>query len=503
MGDQHKQIALIVLDGWGYRQDIKNNAIASAKTPYFDSLWEKYPHTLLEASGKAVGLPEGQMGNSEIGHTTIGAGKIIDTDLVRIQKSIDGNQFTSNMAFSELFNHVKKYGSTLHIKGLLGDGGVHAHSEHLFAFLRAAKEHGIKNIAIHVFLDGRDTAPQSAADFLEELEGVIREVGIGYIATATGRFFAMDRDNNWDRFKKAEDAMWLGAGKTVKGQKPSDTVRKLYSLGEKDEMLEPIIFVDDTGRDYRLKDNDGVFVYNFRPDRARMLTSKIAEKYSDKNVLLVTMTEYGNNSGALVAFPKTDIETTLATEISKSGLSQVHIAETEKFPHATYFLNGGNEVPHLREEFIMLPSRKDVQTHDLAPKMRAEGIADRAIEQVVSGVNFIFINFANPDMVGHTANVPAIIEAVEEVDKQLRRVIETLTERGGAAFITADHGNAEVNIDSETGEAHTAHTLNPVPAILTANHHLKDGGTLADIAPTILQLFDIQKPESMTGVSLI
>ncbi|MEI7777792.1 MAG: 2,3-bisphosphoglycerate-independent phosphoglycerate mutase [bacterium] len=503
MGDQHKQIALIVLDGWGYRQDIKNNAIASAKTPYFDSLWEKYPHTLLEASGKAVGLPEGQMGNSEIGHTTIGAGKIIDTDLVRIQKSIDGNQFTSNMAFRELFNHVKKHGSTLHIKGLLGNGGVHAHSEHLFAFLRAAKEQGIKNIAIHAFLDGRDTAPQSAADFLEELEGVIREVGIGYIATATGRFFAMDRDNNWDRFKKAEDAMWLGAGKAVKGQKPSDTVRKLYSLGEKDEMLEPIVFVDDTGKDYRLKDNDGVFVYNFRPDRARMLTSKIAEKYSDRNVLLVTMTEYGNNSGALVAFPKTDIETTLAAEISKSGLSQVHIAETEKFPHATYFLNGGNEVPHLREEHIMLPSRKDVPTHDLAPKMRAEGIADRAIEQVVSGVNFIFINFANPDMVGHTANVPAIIEAVEEVDKQLGRVIDALTERGGAAFITADHGNAEVNIDPETEEAHTAHTLSPVPAILTANHHLKDGGTLADIAPTILQLFDIKKPESMTGSSLI
>jgi len=500
----HRQVGLIILDGWGYREDPTHNAIASAKTPFFDSLWQNYPHTLLQASGLAVGLPEGQMGNSEVGHTTIGAGKIVDTDLVRIQKAIESNQFVSNLAFRELFNHVKKHNSTLHLKGLLGPGGVHAHSEHLYAILRAAKEHGIVNIAIHIFTDGRDTPPQSAADYFEELEAVIEEIGIGYIATASGRFFAMDRDSNWDRLKKAEGAMWEGkAEKVVHREKPSKVMRGLYTLGVKDELLEPIVFVDDTGTGYQIKENDAICVFNFRSDRVRMLTDRIVEKMEKHNILLVTMTEYGNDTGALVAFPKVDIETTLASEISKAGLSQVHIAETEKFPHATYFLNGGREVPHLREEHIVLPSRKDVKTHDMAPKMRAEGIADRAIEQISKGIDFIFINFANPDMVGHTANVPAIIEAVEEVDKQLKRVVEELIGNGGVAFITADHGNAEVNIDPDTGGNHTAHTLNPVPAIVTDTKFQIHEGGLSDIAPTVLKIIGVEKPEAMTGQSLI
>jgi len=500
-----KQVALIVLDGWGYREDPTHNAVAAAKTPFFDYLWSTYPHSLLQASGLSVGLPEGQMGNSEVGHTTIGAGKIVDTDLVRIQRSIQSNQFVNNIALQEMFAHVKKFNSTLHIKGLLGPGGVHAHSDHLYALLRTAKEYGIVNVAVHVFTDGRDTPPQSAAGYMEELEEVISQVGVGYIATASGRFYAMDRDNNWDRLKRVEDAVWADHQtiKVTHKEKPSKIIRDLYKFGVKDEHLEPIVFVDDTGGGYTIKPNDAIFVLNFRSDRVRMLTQRITEKFQKDNVLLVTMTEYGNETGALVAFPKGDIETTLAAEISKAGLSQAHIAETEKFPHATYFLNGGHEVPHLREKHIMLPSRKDVQTHDMAPEMRAEGIADRAIEEVSNGSDFIFINFANPDMVGHTANVPAIIRAVEEVDAQLRRVVEALLERGGVAFVTADHGNAEVNIDPDTGEKHTAHTLNPVPAILTdTSKKIRDGG-LADITPTVLQLFDIKKPTTMTGQSLL
>lgn len=500
----NKQIVLIVLDGWGYREDPTHNAIAQAKTPNFDKYWKEYPHTLLEASGLAVGLPEGQMGNSEIGHTTIGAGKVIDTDLVRIGKAIEANQFVDNEAFNVLFNHVKAHDSTLHVKGLLGEGGVHAHSNHLYAFLKAAKDRGIEKIALHLFTDGRDTPPQSAHQYLVALEQVLQELGIGFIATASGRFYAMDRDNNWDRLKKTEDAIFEGKGKSIKGKKPSEVIKELYAEGKMDEHLEPIIFLDDTDKGYKVEKNDGVFFFNFRADRARMLSKKIVEKRDTHNICFVTLTEYDKTLGAHVAYPQTRIETTLAAEIAKSQLTQAHIAETEKFPHATYFLNGGKELPHDGEEHIMLDSRKDVPTHDLAPKMRAEAITDKAIEQIIKGTHFIFINFANPDMVGHTANVPAIVEALEEVDTQLGRVLEFLHSQNGIAFVTADHGNAEVNIDPITGEKHTSHTINPVPAILTnQDQPLRSEGTLADISPTILQLFDIAQPGSMTGKSLL
>lgn len=494
-----KQVALIILDGWGYREDIKHNAVAQAKTPFFDSLWNNFPHALLEASGEHVGLPDGQMGNSEIGHTTIGAGKIIDTDLVRIAKSIRNDDFKNIPAFVKLFEHVKKHDSTLHIKGLLSPGGVHSHEDHLFAFLKAAKEAGITKLAIHVFTDGRDTPPQSAAASLKKLETIIAELGIGFIATASGRFYAMDRDNNWDRLAKAEDAIFECKANICTPKKPSKAVEELYASGIKDELMEPIVFLDDNGKSYPVLKNDGVFFFNFRSDRARMLSKKIAEKAKKDNLLYVTLTEYDKNIPTEVAFPAITIETTLAKELSHAGLTQAHIAETEKFPHATYFLNGGQEKPHQGEKHILLDSRKDVPTHDLAPKMRAEGIADKAIEEIKSGTNFIFINFANPDMVGHTANVPAIIEALEEVDTQLKRVLDELTSHDGIAFVTADHGNAEVNVDLITGEKHTAHTTNPVPAILTSkNYRLKDG-SLQDITPTILNLFDIKQHHSMTG----
>ncbi len=501
-----KQVALIVLDGWGWREDTRDNAIAAARTPRFDEFWKNYPHALLEASGLAVGLPEGQMGNSEIGHSTIGAGAIMDTDLVRIGKAITGDQFITNPAFGRLFAHVMRHHATLHVCGLLGDGGVHAHSSHLIAFLRAAQKAGIDKVALHLFTDGRDTPPQSAATYLADIEDALAEIGIGQIVSISGRFFAMDRDNNWDRIATAEAAIFSGEGEQVTG-KPSAVVRALYQKGKLDEHLTPLLFSE---AKVLLQPNDGVFFFNFRADRARQLSRRIAERRAVDNLYFVTMTEYDPTLGADVAFPKQPIVTTLAAEISRAGFSQAHIAETEKFPHATYFLNGGREAPHLGEQHILLDSRKDVPTHDRAPKMRAEAIADKAIAAIQSGTNFIFINFANPDMVGHTAQVPAIIEAVEEVDTQLGRVVDALKACGGVAFITADHGNAEVNVDAHTGEKHTAHTTNPVPACITSSEVAfrvsSDNpilGGLADIAPTILALLGIPQPAAMTGKNLV
>jgi 2,3-bisphosphoglycerate-independent phosphoglycerate mutase len=497
------QAMLIILDGWGYREDSKDNAIAAAKTPNFDKLWVTYPHTLLDASGLAVGLPDKQMGNSEIGHQTIGAGKVIDTELVKIDKAIASGEFAKNHALTSLFNHVKKYDSTLHVQGLLSDGGVHSHQNHLYAFLRAAKEAGITKIAVHIFTDGRDTAPQSAGKYIKELEDILLEIGVGKIASISGRFYAMDRDNNWDRLAKTESAMFECKG-NVCTIKPSEYVKELYKEGKLDEHLVPTVCLDYEGRGCAVSKNDAVFFYNFRADRARMISKKIMEKKDSDNILFATLTDYGSDFQCLIAYPPSVIETTLAKEISLANLTQAHIAETEKFPHATYFLNGGVEKPYKGESHIMLDSRKDVDTHDKAPKMRAEGIADKAIEQVNAGTNFIFINFANPDMVGHTANVPAIIEAIEEVDLQLGRVITALEARGGVAFITADHGNAEVNVDPETGKKHTSHTINKVPAILTShNFSLKDNGGLSDIAPTILAILNIPQPKVMTGKVLI
>lgn len=501
---QKKQTTLIVLDGWGYREEAKDNAVLASNTPVFDKLWSEYPHNLLQASGLAVGLPEGQMGNSEVGHSTIGAGTIIDTDLVRIKKSIDSGEFAKNPAFISLFEHVKKNNSTLHVQGLLSDGGVHSHFDHLFAFLRAAKENEIKNVAIHVFTDGRDVPPQSAAGFIKTLEEEITKIGIGFIATISGRFYAMDRDHNWDRLEKVEQAMFEGKGH-VCDIDPSTYVENLYKDGKIDELLEPIMCQSENRKICLIEPNDGIFFFNFRADRARMITEKLIEKTADKNIQIVTLAEYDIRfeGKVTIAFAPVKIQTTLAKEISQAGLTQAHIAETEKFPHATYFLNGGVEAPYPGETHIMLDSHKDVPTHNLAPKMRAEGIADKAIEQINKGTDFIFINFANADMVGHTADVPAIIIAVEETDKQLGRVIDALHARGGIAFVTADHGNAEVNIDPITGAKHTSHTINPVPAILTEKEYTLSSGTLADIAPTILKLLGLNKPEVMTGKELI
>jgi len=499
-----RPVVLIILDGWGHREETQHNAIRNAKTPHYDAMWKKYPHTTILASEEGVGLPKGQIGNSEVGHMTIGAGTVIDNSLVRINKAAQEGRFLKNKVFQKLFAHVKNNRSTLHVLGLVSPGGVHSHSDHLQAFLEAAKVAGVKNVAIHAFTDGRDTPPRSAATYLRELENELSRLGIGRIATVSGRFYAMDRDNNWDRLKQFEDAAFQAAAILKSSDRPSDVVERQYKQGAVDEHLKPVVFLDEHGKAQTIRENDAVFIFNFRADRVRAFTQRALEYAEGKNMLIATMTEYHPKFAVEVAFPPFTIETTLASEVSRAGLSQVHIAETEKFPHATYFLNGGRQEPHEGEEHVMLQSRQDVPTHDLAPKMRAEGIADEALKCVEKGTDFIFINFANVDMVGHTGNVPAIIEAVEEVDTQLERVVRAVKKAGGVCVISADHGNAEINVDTETGEVHTAHTLSPVPCIVTKeNIALRGEGTLADLAPTVLQLLGLKKPSCMTGKSLI
>ena len=501
--DSRKPVVLIILDGWGHREDIKNNAIAQARIPNYDALWSEYPHALLEASEESAGLPKGQIGNSEVGHMTIGAGTTIDTSLVRINKAIAKKEFSSNAAFKKLFSHVLKNNSTLHVMGLVSSGGIHSHANHLYALLGAAKAASVARIVIHAFTDGRDTPPRIAHQCLKELEEVLERLGVGHIATVSGRFFAMDRDNNWHRVAKFEDAALKGIS-PAHDAKPSHIVGKLYEHGGLDEHFEPMIFLDASGKKHLVAENDGIFIFNYRADRVRMLTERLLGFAEGKNIFIATMTEYKPEYDVVVAFPPQSVETTLAAEISRAGLCQAHIAETEKFPHATYFLNGGKNEPYPGEEHIMLESRKDVPTHDLAPKMRAEGIADAAVDCVKRGVDFIFINFANADMVGHTGNVPAIIEAVEEIDAQLKKVADAVSGVGGICVISSDHGNVEINIDSETGEKHTAHTLNPVPCIITERGaNMRVRGTLADIAPTVLELLGLPKPRVMTGRSLL
>ncbi|NTW75763.1 MAG: 2,3-bisphosphoglycerate-independent phosphoglycerate mutase [Candidatus Moranbacteria bacterium] len=498
----NRPVALIILDGWGHRDDPKDNAIASAKKPFFDSLLSTYPHTLLRASESSVGLPDGQMGNSEVGHITIGAGAVMDTDLVRISKAAAGNEFLHNAAFGTLFEHVLKYDSVLHVKGLLSDGGIHSHIDHLAAFLEAAKTIGITKIAIHAFTDGRDTGPQSASAYLRVLEEVIDDLGIGFIATASGRFYAMDRDKNWERTEKTERAIFHGdAGRTVRDRKPSEILTELYAEGVLDEHLEPVVFLDENGEAYSVRENDGILFFNFRSDRSRQLSARTVEHAKEKNLCFVTLTRYDETLPTIVAFPPMVPETTIAREVSLSGLRQTHIAETEKYAHSTYYLNGGHELPYDGEEDILVPSRKDVLTHDEAPEMRAEDIANRALDAIDRGTDFLFINFANADMVGHTGNAPRIVEAIECLDRQLERVVEKVLSVGGIAVITADHGNAELNIDPKTGAVHTAHTLSPVPFIVTAPGTLQPGG-LADIAPTVLNLLSIPVPNVMTGKNL-
>ncbi|MBI4272300.1 2,3-bisphosphoglycerate-independent phosphoglycerate mutase [Candidatus Uhrbacteria bacterium] len=501
---KHPPVVLIVLDGWGHRDEKEHNAIAQARTPFLDSLYAKYPYTLLDASGQALGLPEGQAGTSEIGHLTIGAGRVIDTDLVRITEAMHKGEFETNQTFKTLFDHVVSHDSTLHILGLVSPGGIHSHSSHIEGVLHAAKNAGVKKIAIHAFTDGRDTPPQSGKQYLQELESFLEDLQIGFIASISGRFYSMDRDHNWHRVAKAEDAIFRATSTHTHQARPSEVIDVLYRHGHVDEHIEPIVFVDDGGKSYPVEKNDGAIFINFRADRARMLSRRFIDCQKEMNLCFATMTEYEKNGASLVAFRGIGVETTLAAEISKVGLRSVHIAETEKYAHATYFLNGGKEEPHEEESHVLIESRKDIRTHDEAPEMKAAEITDAALEYINEGIDFIFINYANADMVAHTANFSATIQAVECIDAQLQRLVPYVLGKGGIVCITADHGNAEVGIDPSSGILHTAHTTHKVPAILTMEGVvLRSGGGLRDIAPTILDIMGIPIPPSMTGVSLL
>lgn len=498
-----KPVVLVVLDGWGYREEKKDNAIASASKPNFDKLWQTYPHSLLQASGLAVGLPQGQIGDSNVGHLTIGSGRPIDTYLVRINKAIQNGEFEKSEVLNNLIDHTKKHGSTVHVMGLVSPGGVHSHEDHMYAFLDLCATKNIERVSIHVFTDGRDTKPQSAKEYIERLERKLESLNRDYhISSISGRYFAMDRDKNWDRIQKAWDVI-NATSPSHFDSKVSQYLEQKYNEGEKDELLTPSVCKVHEIYGDPIKENDGIFYFNFRADRARELSQKILEIKSAKNLFFATMTQYKEDFDAEVVFPPLFPDKTLGKIIAENNLSQVHIAETEKYAHATYFLNGGQEIPNKNEEDILIQSRQDIVTHDEAPEMKAFEITEKAIEKINEGKDFIFINYANADMVGHTANVNAIIKAVESVDSCLGRLYDHIQKKGGILFVTADHGNAEVNADPITHTPSTDHTTNPVPCIITLPDMRLRDGSLSDVAPTILSLFNLNIPKEMTGKSLL
>lgn len=502
-------VVLVVLDGWGLDEAHEYNGVAQAQTPCFDELSSAYPFTTLQASGEHVGLPDGQIGNSEVGHTTIGAGTVIYQDLVRIGKDVTDKAFDANPAFQQAFDHVIQNNSQLHIMGLLSTGGVHSHEDHFVELFEAATRAGIKQINLHPFLDGRDSNRTDGTQSLARLESKVVELNCGHIATVTGRYYAMDRDKNWDRTERAMNAIANGEADEIfdNDTKPSVAILNHYDHERFDELIEPMVFRNADGQVATLNQNDAIIFTNFRTDRTRQLSKRIGEEITPKNLCFVTMTNYGNEINSIVAYEPISIEETIASVVANAGLNQAHLAETEKFAHATYFLNGGREDVHGLEEHVLIPSNKDVKTHDEKPEMKAKELTDETIARLATN-DFIFLNYANPDMVGHTANQKAIIVAVETVDRELGRLVKAVLEHNGTLLVIADHGNAETMIDPTTGQPHTAHTTNPVPCILIGKDNiaglkLTDNGGLKDVAPTILDLLGLEKPAVMTGQSLI
>jgi 2,3-bisphosphoglycerate-independent phosphoglycerate mutase len=503
-------VVLVVLDGWGYRAESDANAIELARTPVWHRLWERNPRTLLEASGLAVGLPAGQMGNSEVGHLNLGAGRVVPQDLVRITQSIERGEFFALPPLIELVTALQKTGGTLHLMGLLGPGGVHAIDRHLLAAVQLGIRQDLP-VAIHGFLDGRDTLPTSAAEVVRTLQADLRRIGgtRARIATLTGRYFAMDRDKRWDRTRLAYDALLHGVG--IPAEDPVQAVLDAYARGETDEFIRPIVIQENQRPVASIRDGDGVFCFNYRSDRMRQIVSALmidgfsGFDVSDRPRLsMVTMTQYDQTYPIPAAFPPFTMAKIVAEVLAYHGKSQLRTAETEKYPHVTYFFNGGNEVPYQGEERCLVPSQK-VATYDLAPEMSAAGITDvlcRAIE--ARNHDFILCNYANADMVGHTGVIPAIIQAVETIDRCLERVMKSVEKSPATILITADHGNCEMMIDPETGGPHTAHTTNPVPlaAINTGAPTLRTGGALCDVGPTVLNLLGLEPPPEMTGRDL-
>ena len=502
--------ALIVLDGWGLGKIYEGNAIEKAKTPNYRMIIENYPSTTLEASGLSVGLPEGQMGNSEVGHLNIGAGRIIYQELTRISKAIENEEFYKKDEFLQAINNCKNNDTKLHLMGLLSDGGVHSHNTHLYALLKLAKEQGLKEVYIHCFLDGRDVPPTSARDYLFELEEKIKEIGNGTIASISGRYYSMDRDQRWDRTQRAYDAITLGRGLTAGSS--IEAINRSYDGEIYDEFVEPTVIVKEGKAIATIEDNDSIIFFNFRPDRARQLTRAIVDEdfsgFKREKIVktfYVTMTQYDKTiNNVVVAYKPQSYTNTLGEYVSSLGMKQLRIAETEKYAHVTFFFNGGIEKPNDGEERVLIPSPK-VATYDLKPEMSAHEVKDEVIKRIKSGeYSLIVLNFANTDMVGHTGDIEATIKAVETVDQCLGEVIKAILEVSGKAIITADHGNAEQMSEEETGARLTAHTSNKVPFALVGEGPVKlKEGILADIAPTLLDMMNVDIPREMTGQSLI
>jgi 2,3-bisphosphoglycerate-independent phosphoglycerate mutase len=481
-------VALVILDGWGCAAPGRGNAVELADTPVFDDLWARYPHTTLSASGEAVGLPEGQMGNSEVGHLTIGSGRVLDQDFQRVNRAIaDGSLFESP-ALVGAFERAKERGANVHLLGLVSYGGVHSHIDHLRALLELARRQGMgERTFIHAFTDGRDVSPHSAVHDLAELPAE-------KIATIAGRYYAMDRDNRWDRTDRAVEA--IVHGRPIWGQTPAEAVQASYDRDVTDEFIEPVAI---QGRP-RLGEGDAAIFFNFRPDRARQLAIKLMDAGFD----LTTMTRYREDFACPVVFEEQDVAETMAEVLAEHGVRQLHVAETEKYAHVTYFFNGGREDEWTGETRILVPSPRDVPSYDHKPEMSAREVARRFSDEIGNGYAFAVVNFANPDMVGHTGAIPAVVEAVETTDTCLREVVEAVDRLGGVSLITADHGNAEQMLEADGTSPHTAHTTNPVPLILTKEGMtLEKHGELSDLMPTALDLLGFAQPLQMTGKSLL
>ena len=507
-----KPTVLLILDGYGLNDQSEHNAIALADTPVMDRLMKECPFVKGNASGLAVGLPEGQMGSSEVGHLNMGAGRIVYQDLTRITKEIEDGGFFENEALLKAVNDAKEKGTSLHIYGLVSDGGVHSHNTHLYALLELAKRQGLEKVYVHCFLDGRDTPTEAGKDYVQALQDEMDRIGCGKIASVAGRYYAMDRDNNWDRIEKAYRALTLGEGETASSA--VEAVTQSYKKGATDEFVLPTVVMEDGAPVATIEDGDSIIFFNFRPDRAREITRTFCcdefdgfDRGPRKQVTYVCFTDYDVTiPNKYVAFDKIALTNTFGEWLASKGMKQARIAETEKYAHVTFFFNGGVETPNEGEDRFVIPSPK-VATYDLQPEMSAPAVCDTLIEKIRSGeYDVIITNFANTDMVGHTGVEKAAIEAVEYVDKCIGRVVEAVEDVGGQLFICADHGNADVMVDKDTGEPWTAHTTNPVPFILVnydPAYTLREGGCLADIAPTLIEMMGMEKPEEMTGESLL
>lgn len=500
-----KPLAIIIMDGFGISPIVEGNAVAWAHKPNLERFWKNYPTTTLAASGLAVGLPRGQMGNSEVGHLNMGGGRIVYQDYTRISLAVEEGTIAENEVLLGAMEKAK--GARLHLIGLLSDGGVHSHNTHLYALLQMAAKMGQEDVYVHAVLDGRDVPPRSALGYLKELEEKIRQIGTGKVATVSGRYFAMDRDKRWERVEKAYRCLTNGEG--LRAATARQAVEDGYKRGENDEFLQPTL-VDKGGL---VQDGDSIIFFNFRPDRAREITRAFVDKdfqgfvQKPMRVFYTCMTQYDATLSVPIAFPAQNLDDTLGQVISRAGLRQLRIAETEKYAHVTYFFNGGKEVPNPGEDRALIPSPK-VATYDLMPEMSAFLVRDEVMAQIDSGkYDLIVLNFANPDMVGHTGIFEAAVKAVEVVDGCVGAVVDEVLKKGGAVLLTADHGNAEKMIDLTTGQPHTAHTTNPVPFTLIINdgqkYSLRQDGILADIAPTALELLRIPQPEAMSGKNLI